>query len=181
MDSNATHRSRRLVAAVPLPLLASGLVDEMFDAHGEPAVWISALIASAAIGTALGGAVLAGFRQRITGSGIAVLRRKPALCWRDFLPHRWPTYCASSPGVRHVPLFPYSFPTVLNESSGSLPEQSEFLCRLFVADIRRFRRSGFGHRLGGGTSPLTPRLNRPLTPWQDSPPSVNTAPLLASQ
>lgn len=75
-----TAASWLLVAAVPLPLVASGLMDEMFHAHGEPVVWISALIASAAIGTALGGAVLAGFRQRITRSGIAVLFAVNLLC-----------------------------------------------------------------------------------------------------
>jgi hypothetical protein len=68
-----TLASWLLVAVVRLPLVASGLMDDMSHAHGEPVVWISALIASAAIGTAMGGAVLAGFRQRITRSGVAVL------------------------------------------------------------------------------------------------------------
>lgn len=41
-------------------------------------------------------------------------RREPVLRWPDVLPHRCPTYCSSSPGVRHVPLFPYPFATALN-------------------------------------------------------------------
>lgn len=69
-----TVASRLLVAAMKLPLVASGLTDEVFHApDGEPLVWISAIIASAAIGTATGGAVLAGFGQRVTRSGVAVL------------------------------------------------------------------------------------------------------------
>jgi hypothetical protein len=62
-----------LVAAVPLPLVASGLMELIFHGHGEPVSWIFALIASAVIGTASGGALLAVFGQRITRSGVAIL------------------------------------------------------------------------------------------------------------
>jgi uncharacterized membrane protein len=68
-----TAMSWLLVAAVPLPLLASGLMEEILHGHGEPVSWVFALIASAIIGTASGCAVLAVFRQRITGSGVAIL------------------------------------------------------------------------------------------------------------
>lgn len=62
-----------MVAAVPLPLVASGLMELIFHGHGEPVSCIFALIASAVIGTASGGAVLAVFGQRITRSGVAIL------------------------------------------------------------------------------------------------------------
>ncbi len=68
-----TLASWLLVAVVPFPLVASGIMDEMFHAPNEPVIWISALIASATIATAVGGAVLVGFRQRVTRSGVAVL------------------------------------------------------------------------------------------------------------
>jgi|ERR1017187_1271114 hypothetical protein len=62
-----------LVAAVPLPLVVSGFMNEILQAHFGSVGWISALLASAVIGTASGGAVLAVFGQRITRSGIAIL------------------------------------------------------------------------------------------------------------
>jgi hypothetical protein len=62
-----------LVAAVPLPWVASVLMDEIFHGNGEPVSWIFGLIVAAAIGTASSGPVLAVFGHRITRSNIAVL------------------------------------------------------------------------------------------------------------
>ena len=68
-----------LVAPVPLPLVASGLMEKIFH-DGEPVVWISALAAAAVIGTASGGTVLAVFRQRLTRTGAAVLFAMNLFC-----------------------------------------------------------------------------------------------------
>jgi hypothetical protein len=62
-----------LVAVVPLPWLASVLMDEIFRGNGEPVSWIFGIIVAAVIGTASSGAVLAVFGQRITRLNIAVL------------------------------------------------------------------------------------------------------------
>jgi hypothetical protein len=62
-----------LVAVVPLPWVASVIMDEIFHGNGGPVSWIFGLIVAAVIATASSCAVLANFRQRITGSNIAVL------------------------------------------------------------------------------------------------------------
>jgi hypothetical protein len=61
------------VAAVPLPWVASVLMDEILHGNGAPVSWIFGLIVAAVIGTASSVAVIAVFGQRITGSSVAVL------------------------------------------------------------------------------------------------------------
>jgi hypothetical protein len=69
-----TPASWLLVAAVPLPLVVSGIMrDFIFSDPGYSVGWILAAITSASVGTASGIVVLAAFRQRITRSGVAIL------------------------------------------------------------------------------------------------------------
>lgn len=62
-----------LVAVVPLPWVASVLIDEILHGNGEPVSWIFGIIAAAVISTASSCAVLAVSLQRITRLKIAVL------------------------------------------------------------------------------------------------------------
>jgi len=69
-----------LVAVVPLPWVASVLLDEIIHGNSEPASWIFGIIVGAVIATASSGAVLAVFRQRISRLDIAVLFAVNLLC-----------------------------------------------------------------------------------------------------
>ena len=68
-----TAASWLLVAVVPLPWVASVLLDQILHGNGEPVSWIFGIIVAAVISTASGCAVLAVFGRRITRLNIVVL------------------------------------------------------------------------------------------------------------